>query len=529
MANVSQFESVDRKFSLNILNFCPQPNLTKYKATLSSSEEGIQKPIILSIHGLERLKSKSDDILTNLSQIDFCPGVTENRVLPLLSQFGNVKIATVMFLIEKVDTRVVYRSRECEMVGIDKKEELCFSCSDLFRSLEQDFSGIKSEPVTCTPTIEFKNDPDEINMDEPNYITEDSFNEDFGEMDESGNTQSIDDSAQKSVSDKISCKICDKTFSSMNNLKRHLTKRSCKGTQEKNNLHDNYRKYHCKLCSNKFKFEHTLALHCKKSHNVGYLKDCPFCQIKFEISESLQDLYNHITNIHKSQNHIDEYKEIEKVYTNCKTVCPICGKTFKQSGNCSIHMAAKHETPKYMPCHICGKSLKTTKEFNALRAHMRTHDDEVAICSLCGVSLKNKMYLTAHMRIHNTIPFPCETCGKEFATKRALQEHINGVHLKKRKFKCEHCEKSFLSSWKVKVHIMSIHTKEKPFSCEKCDYRGSRIDSLRNHISAIHGQQKIGDTFKSNLDAYLSQVPDQPTVDGLNRAAESNVCSIKSP
>eukprot|EP00092_Neocalanus_flemingeri_P027764 GFUD01030137.1.p1 GENE.GFUD01030137.1~~GFUD01030137.1.p1 ORF type:complete len:249 (+),score=46.48 GFUD01030137.1:34-747(+) len=232
MADVSQFESVDRKFSLNILNFGPKPNQSKYIATLSSSEKFIQKPIIVSIESLEKLKLKSDDILKSLSQISVCPGVAENEVLPLLSNFGNVNIATVMFLIEKEDTEVVYRSRECEMVGIDKKEELCFSCSDLFRSLEQDFSGIKSEPVTCTPTIEFKNDPDEINMDEPNYITEDSFNEDIGEMDESGNTQSIEDSAQKSVSDKISCKMCDKTFSTMKNLKQHLTKRFCKGTQE---------------------------------------------------------------------------------------------------------------------------------------------------------------------------------------------------------------------------------------------------------------------------------------------------------
>ena len=30
------------------------------------------------------------------------------------------------------------------------------------------------------------------------------------------------------------------------------------------------------------------------------------------------------------------------------------------------------------------------------------------------------------------------------------------------------------------------------------------------------------DTFKTNLDAYLSKVPDQPTVGGRARAAESN-------
>ena len=41
-------------------------------------------------------------------------------------------------------------------------------------------------------------------------------------------------------------------------------------------------------------------------------------------------------------------------------------------------------------------------------------------------------------------------------------------------------------------------------------------DCIRN-INSDHA-----DLFKANLDAFLSEVPDQPTVPGLTRAAETN-------
>ena len=51
--------------------------------------------------------------------------------------------------------------------------------------------------------------------------------------------------------------------------------------------------------------------------------------------------------------------------------------------------------------------------------------------------------------------------------------------------------------------------------------KGARIFNLLP-ASLRDLNSKHVDTFKSNLDAYLSKVPDQPTVGGRVRAAESN-------
>merc|ERR1719186_291346 len=437
------------------------------------------------MQSLESSKLKIGEILDSLSQMGLCPGVAENLVLPLLSQFGNVNFACVMFLIEKMDQKVVYRSRECQMVvKREEGEKLCFPCKDLFQSLDMDLS-VKECPNLIIPNDEIKIEEEVMVMEEstPQNFLEEDIEKDGVHCKEQISGELI----EKSELGRFPCEKCEKTFRTNKHLSRHIIITDCENSPKKKTSKDNSFKYHCNLCSNKFKFVNTLAYHCKKFHNIGYMKDCPFCGEKFEISESVKMLYTHMLEFHDSERESDEFQEILKEYNKCKSFCQICGKTFATRGNWYIHMTMKHEaSPQYRSCHICGKSIKNNY---LMRAHLRTHDTEVAICPECGLSLKNKMYLTAHMRTHNKIPFPCETCGKEFFTKRNLQEHVQFVHLKKKRFKCEHCDKSFSTSYKLKNHIMAIHTKEKPFGCEKCNYRSyrSRSDILNTHRKNVHG------------------------------------------
>ena len=51
--------------------------------------------------------------------------------------------------------------------------------------------------------------------------------------------------------------------------------------------------------------------------------------------------------------------------------------------------------------------------------------------------------------------------------------------------------------------------------------RGSRIFNLLPDSIRTLNTQHI-DRFKNNLDIFLENIPDQPTVTGLGRAAESN-------
>ena len=192
---------------------------------------------------------------------------------------------------------------------------------------------------------------------------------------------------------------------------------------------------------------------------------------------------------HDSEIESDAFKEFVREYTESKRLCQKCVKTFNSDTSWLFHMRRWHMEPDpstYKTCHICGKIVKTN-----MINHLKTHEHEPSICSECGVSVKNKMYLLAHMKTHNKIPFPCETCGKKFVTRQNLQEHIKFVHLKKQSFKCEHCEKSFPTRYKVNCHIRSIHTKEKPYFCEDCDYRCSRKDGINAHRRNVHDKFMI--------------------------------------
>ena len=123
---------------LTILDFdIKQPTHTKFKAVLSSLDENeVQQQVVVNIQRLEIPEIEPEEILDTLNKFEFCPGIEENQILPLLSQFGNASyMQCIMFLIEKVASIVVYRSRDCEIVT-DGGERLCSSCEDLYQNLQ---------------------------------------------------------------------------------------------------------------------------------------------------------------------------------------------------------------------------------------------------------------------------------------------------------------------------------------------------------------------------------------------------------
>ena len=443
MANVSQFECADRELSLNILNFSIEPGLTKYKATLAASgDEDIQQALLVSFQPLQMTKFKNGPILNIMKQTKLCAGVLENNILPFLSDFTNGNFACIMFLIEKIGNEVIYKSRDCEVILTEGNEKLCASCDDLFQSLETNLHEETSTELNKTEIEKM-----DIKMEE-----------------------------EKSSFPKVKAKVQEANEKNLDkgNVQKHKLSRgiSCQ--------------HFCTLCSKKFRYANALAFHCKKAHKTGYLMKCPFCAENFEISETMQNIYDHINSTHESDSESDKFIKIVEEYTKCRHFCQQCGKTFNTRSNWREHMTVNHTAPEsrtFKPCPICGKSIKF-----AMSSHLKTHVEDVSICPECGVSLKNKTYLTAHMRTHNKIPFRCETCGKEFATRQSLKDHTNTVHLKKKHFECDHCDQSFYSSSKLKMHIRCVHTKEKPFSCEDCDYKSSRSDSMRAHRKCVHSK-----------------------------------------
>ena len=484
MAEVSQFGCIERELCLNILDFSIQSQPSMFKASLSASglEEEIQQPILITIQSLHFSQLKTANILHTLSRKEFCPGAVENKV-----NLPKPKLANILdkLLIEKMGKEVVYRSRECEMILIEEEEKLCYSCRDLFKSLGINLPVAEEE----TQKNVFEVVPHEIEslnflesetcLEQPlygpekNIVMEEVFHS-SDHSDDIGGREGINP-------DNEDVRIL--------NLDQDEGMRNSQHFPRESELAENkvpMKQSHitCNLCPRRFKKETALATHFKKIHNSGYLKKCPFCDLKIDISESRETFYEHVTNLHDAERESDVFKDIRKEFKrHCNQVCQVCEKTFRSWGNYTYHMKSKHtiSDPKtYQTCHICGKLMSS----NALHYHLKTvHVFEPSSCSECGVSCKNKNYLRAHMRTHNTIPFPCETCGKNFRTKRNLTEHITCVHLKYKGYKCEHCGKGFPAKSKLKSHILCLHTpnEDKPIFYEQCEYRCSRKNHIKNN------------------------------------------------
>jgi len=223
-----------------------------------------------------------------------------------------------------------------------------------------------------------------------------------------------------------------------------------------------------------------------------YIKPCPFCDAAFNVSESIDEFYKHLRELHSSVENSPKIKQALKGYKKFYKYCGPCKKSFSSHGNWNYHQFAKHTegAVKTKVCHICDKEFSLW----GLPTHMRfVHgsNDEIP-CQQCDLVFKNEVYMQRHVRkVHSNLSYTCDECGKSFRTKAALKIHISGVHLKEKKYKCEQCEYRAISKQKLKVHALCMHTsyEDKPLSCDKCLYKCARNDSLRFHMQNQHGEK----------------------------------------
>ena len=325
MAEVSQFSCIERELCLNILDFRIQSQPTMFKASLSASglEEEIQQPILITMQSLHFPQLKTGNILHTLSRKKFCPGTVENKVNLPKPQFGYI---LEKLLIEKIVKEVVYRSRECEMILIEEEEKLCSSCQDLFQSLGINLPVAEEETQKTVfevvhPEIKSLDFLDsEICLEQPldgpdiNLVVEEVFhgsdhNDDIGVM------ESMDQ-------DNEDVKILNLDE---DEGKGNIPHFPCESELAQNKVQIKQSHITCNLCPRRFKKETALATHFKKIHNSGYLKKCPFCDLKIDISESRDTFYTHVTNLHDDERESDVFKDIKKGFKrNCNQVCQVC-------------------------------------------------------------------------------------------------------------------------------------------------------------------------------------------------------------
>ena len=233
------------------------------------------------------------------------------------------------------------------------------------------------------------------------------------------------------------CEICEKLFSSKQNLKQHITQ-----VHEGNNQKCEF----CikSFCNNDSLKRHINTFHTRTSSNDSKMQNkykCKWCVKTFKVSSSLK---RHIGVFHQ-------------------------GQIMKEGNSANLIIQQKQ----YHECDICSKLF--FKESKLIGHKMKKH----------GIKFE-KAYEGKNPK--------CEFCIKSFVNKSSLKRHINTFHTNssrndsknQKKYKCQWCVKTFTCSNSLKRHISTFHQGQMP-TCYICCKLFFNASKLIQHEMKEHG------------------------------------------
>ncbi|CAL1612255.1 unnamed protein product [Knipowitschia caucasica] len=172
--------------------------------------------------------------------------------------------------------------------------------------------------------------------------------------------------------------------------------------------------------------------------------------------------------------------------------CPVCGKTFSNTGNMTKHVRDIHGKKSFFQ-----PNLKKSLEFR--HTHLQ--------CAQCNQRFRFRSALSRHMdEAHGTPPsmqpqsnptkrFPCAICQKSFQFQSGLWRHKVNAHSAPPKahsapspkpYQCPVCKKCFRDKHYLLDHVR-IHNGEKPYQCASC----SKVFTFRTSLK-MHMKQHVG-------------------------------------
>lgn len=259
------------------------------------------------------------------------------------------------------------------------------------------------------------------------------------------------------------CSICLKPMATKAHLKVHMAVhsegnyscfcgkmfKSAKRYHEHYKLiHDPNNPYRCDICHRNFKNMDSLEHH-KKSHSRPF--SCRVCKKGFRQILSCR--------MHERIKHkIDEPQGGKADNNDESTVCPICGKKFKNKHCKEIHLTV-HMLEDIFPCPQCGRKFKLQKH---LISHMAVHSERELPCPKCDKKFKHEKHLKIHLNSHLK-PHKCSFCGSRFSNERYLKTHLerHKKGIPPKYYRCPYCEVVCPSLSNVKIHMEDDHP-EKP-------------------------------------------------------------------
>ncbi|XP_076324890.1 uncharacterized protein LOC143232840 isoform X2 [Tachypleus tridentatus] len=247
------------------------------------------------------------------------------------------------------------------------------------------------------------------------------------------------------------CSVCDKGFTSTNNLMKHYIAK-----HDPNNPN---------IASTSFE---TQKQDDEKEETLS--TDAYSCEKCGRLFTSVKMLEGH-KRIHRNETENRRFR------------CPHCKYSTNKSTDLRNHIVV-HTNERPHQCNYCGKGFT---EQSSLRKHTFTHTGEKPYtCDVCGKKFTQRAHLQVHMRIHNKEkPYRCPYCEKTFAYHNVLTRHQRS-HTGERPYKCTLCSKSFKSNTALQGHEIAQHTHEYPFKCTECGKGFLQFGSMQIHLRNIH-------------------------------------------
>lgn len=246
---------------------------------------------------------------------------------------------------------------------------------------------------------------------------------------------------------KLKCRICDKTFKDLDEIRKHLTTDHSKSFTESGN---------------------GLVAYDLTSKNGQFA-----CHICAKIFQTFILLNRHM-NVHFSN-----------------AVCETCGAGFMTHQRLIQHKEI--HLPGGYPCNKCDKVYTTNSnlKYHIEKAHEGTTKMRMLRCPHCPERFAEHFRKLKHLKeIHGiTFTFNCDVCQSVFPSRRALTMHTNKFHTEKTQ--CEVCKKSFSCVTTLKKHMVS-HTGERNYVCSLCQKAYRHQKSLKQHMrSHVQSEQFV--------------------------------------
>jgi KRAB domain-containing zinc finger protein len=193
-----------------------------------------------------------------------------------------------------------------------------------------------------------------------------------------------------------------------------------------------------------------------------------------------------------------------------RVYCETCGQKSRQSLG---QHTETHTVNGRMKCPIDNCSTDFTNESNMKKNVRNIHGPNPWRCKQCNQKFKEFGQLSEHMQARHP-HVVCAECCRIFNTAAQLAQHITADHAGRDT--CQFCFNDFLSQ-SFKAYLAAVHGDgDLPFSCSFCDHSCTRKPgseailprSLQKHVHSHHLDSFDGVSFSFHaLSRVLADVP----------------------